>query len=138
MTREISATDFLLGVRVLRDRGRRGPGGYMTYMVHCDRYEVASYVTPHCDRPCPDPQYVCPDSPLAVVRGEEREECTGKLSMMLRWDLIEASYGVDPEKLVLELDVNLPMSFSVDLVRTLERRFAGQGGGEGRGGALEV
>jgi hypothetical protein len=73
-----------------------------------------------------------------VVRGEEREECTGKLSMMLRWDLMEASYGVDPEKLVLELDVNLPISFSVDLVRTLERRFAGQGGGEGRGGALEV
>jgi hypothetical protein len=88
-------------------------------------------VTPPCDCCCPAPQYTCPISTLAVVRGQREEECTGRLSMILRWNLMEASYCVDPEKLVLELGLPLYTSFSVDLVRTLERMFAGQGGGGG-------
>lgn len=61
-----------------------------------------------------------------MVRGQRREECTGRLNMVLRWDVMEGGYGVDPETLLLKLCLPLTTLCSVDLVRTLERSFAGQ------------
>lgn len=46
--------------------------------------------------------------------------------MVLRWDVMEGGYGVDPETLLLKLCLPLTTLCSVDLVRTLERSFAGQ------------